>query len=260
MAFPRKLERTPQPPPGHPRLYLAGRQKNVGGRPEPVLGRAFDATRGPAMTRGENCLSSFLPQRSRPTIPLPCHRPGCRRPRNSLSGVLRCVSRPCRATRRAWYATRGPAPSPAAARCRAGATGRGAARFTAAPCTGIPSASCGRTDAPSPPPTRILIVSMLSSCITGCGSGPARRNQASMIARVLPPGSYRISGSSARRRRRSNPRRRERQRDDRHQRIGQQPGGGQGAVRLHRQGDQADIQLAHSRPGWRSRRCCRWRW
>ena len=30
----------------------ASRAKDVGGRPEPVLGRAFGPTRGPAMTRG----------------------------------------------------------------------------------------------------------------------------------------------------------------------------------------------------------------
>jgi hypothetical protein len=38
--------------PGHPRLADAPRAKVVGGRPEPVLARAFGPTRGPAMTRG----------------------------------------------------------------------------------------------------------------------------------------------------------------------------------------------------------------
>ena len=58
-----------------------------------------------------------------------------------------------------------------------------------APGTGLRNAREVSTVAPRPAPTRCLTASALPSSLTGRGVIPARRNQASVMARLLPPGS-----------------------------------------------------------------------
>ena len=106
-------------------------------------------------------------------------------PAAGLTGFI-----PLRATPRSPDASRGPAPFPA----RSTIPSWRDDRRPQPPGHGVPSgsdasASPGMIDAPSPPLTSTLIVSMLSSCMIGDGVTPARWNQASMIARVVPPAS-----------------------------------------------------------------------